>query len=225
MKLKEVYPGYSTYVDDKAAAEYRKAGATHIWHGVGSKDAVVAICQSDGLTASLHRTISGMKPCGASPDWDMKSGGADSVFVRLGTRNNRVEYTDCPLCGYYRIIIDRKELNRTDWYAHESDSYGRARLGSYDWKHRPSSLQFVEDMAHSYLYDNEIMLRHGIRKESFVGISCDFDTDRDDLIQAFKKAGMTQINGVDVEDFVQVHSTLEDDARRGVEGLKYYASP
>ena len=225
MRLQEVYPGYSTYIDDAATMDYRQAGATHIWHGVGNKDSVVAICKSDGLTASQYRATAGMKKCGASQDEDMMTGGADSVFVRLGTQNGRIYYDDCSLSGRYRIIIDSKELNRTDWYAHEGDRYGVSRAEDRDWQQRPSSPQFVADMKKGYRKGNELMFRHGIKKESFVGVSCDDEDDRYRLIQAFKDAGMTEVNGINVEDFVQVHRTLKEDVQRGIEGLSYYTAP
>ena len=225
MRLEEVYPGYSTYIDDAATMEYRKAGATHVWHGVGNQDSVVAICKSDGLTASQYRATAGMRKCGASPDEDMRTGGADSVFVRLGTSNGRIYYDDCCLSGRYRIIIDSKELNRTDWYAHEGDCYGVSRSDDRDWLNRPSSTKFIGDMKKRYLKGNEIMFRHGIKKESFVGVSCDDDNARYRLIQAFHDAGVTEVNGINVEDFVQVHQTLKEDVARGIDGLNFYSAP
>ncbi len=103
MRLEEVYPGYSTYIDDAATMEYRKAGATHIWAGVDGEDSVVAICKSDGLTATNYRITAGMKKCGASLGADMISGGADNVFVRLGTTKNTDRYRASYLGDEYRI--------------------------------------------------------------------------------------------------------------------------
>lgn len=224
MKLKEIFPGYSTYVDDAAAMEYRKAGATHIWAGVDGEQSVVAICRSDGLTATNYRITGGMKKCGASPGADMKSGGADNVFVRLGVKNNN-RYGDSYLGDEYRIIIDQKELTRTDWYAHEYDRYGISRPDDWKWLERPSSTQFIKDMKKNYQCGNEIMFRHGISTDSFVGISCQTESNRTRLLNAFHDAGITEMNGVRLEDFIQVTKEIGEDSMRGIVGLSGYNAP
>ena len=225
MKLQEVFPGYSTYIDDAAGTAYRKAGATHIWAGVDGEDSVVAICKSDGLTATNYRITSGMKKCGASPGADMMSGGADNVFVRLGTTKNTDRYRASYLGDTYRIIIDPEELSRTDWYAHEYDRYGAANPTDWRWQERPSSLQFVKDMKKSYNGSNELMFRHGISTDKFVGISCETQSARTRLLNAFHNAGVTEINGVPLEEFIQVTKEIGQDSMRGILGLSGYSAP
>lgn len=225
MKLQEVFPGYSTYIDDAAGLEYRKAGATHIWAGVDGEDSVVAICRSDGLTATNYRITGGMKKCGASPGADMQSGGADNVFVRLGTTKNQDRYRNSYLGDEYRIIIDPEELSRTDWYAHEYDRYGAANPTDWRWQERPSSPQFVKDMKKSYNGSNEIMFRHGISTEKFVGISCETQSARTRLLNAFHAQGITEVNGVPLEQFIQVTKEIGEDSMRGILGLSGYNAP
>lgn len=222
MKLREVFPGYSTYVDEAAGMEYRKLGLTHIWAGVDSADNVVAICQSDGFAATNYRITAGMKKCGASPGADMASGGADSVFTRIGV-NTKDRYAHSYLGGQYRVIIAPDELNRTDWYAYEYDNYGNARMDG-GFKNRKSSLDFVKSMGKKDGYDcsNEIMFRHGISTDKFLGISCETAGGRNFLIQKFRDAGITKFNGVPIEEFVTVTTRVGDDSIRGIQGLSYY---
>ena len=59
LKLKEVAPGYCTYIDEAATAEFRKAGLTHVWAGVGNPDFVVEITQNGGFMATANRATSG----------------------------------------------------------------------------------------------------------------------------------------------------------------------
>lgn len=227
MTLKEVFPGYSTYVDDAALLEYKKAGLTHIWAGVGDADSVVAITRSGGFTATNYRVTAGMKKCGASASDDMMTGGSDSVFTRLGV-NAPDRYGRSFLGGQYRIIIDPKEMTRTDWYAYSSDNYGNARMStsgtcaSLPFDKRETPVDFIKSMNHSYRSSNEIMFRHGISSDSFVGISCEDDSMRRTLIDKFHASGVTEIHGVPVEDFIQTSQQLKQDSKRGLEGLDYY---
>ena len=227
MQLKEVFPGYSTYVDDSASMLYRKAGATHVWAGVDSPDAVVAICQSDGFAATNYRITSGMKKCGASPGADMKSGGSDGVFTRLGTKTD-MSYAMSFLGDDYRVIISPDVLNRTDWYAHRGDSFGAARTTDARWQKRLGSMDFIKSETgskysnNSFTSDNEILFRHGISTDTFVGISCQDERRRKALLDKFSAAGITEFNGVPIEDFVTVTTKVEEDSMRGILGLDFY---
>lgn len=215
MTLKEVFPGYSTYVDDAAFAEYQNAGLTHIWAGVDNADSVVAICKSDGFSATNYRITSGMKKCGASPGADMESGGSDSVFTRIGVRANN-EYSDSYLGGSYRVIIDPQEMARTDWYAFDFDHFGKARPEDYAFQSRMSGVDFVKSLNNKFQSSNEIMFRHGISTDKFVGISCENDRYRQELLTKFKAAGITEFNGIPIDKFVTVTTKIQEDSARGL---------
>mgnify|MGYP006922424397 CR=1 FL=1 len=166
-----------------------------------------------------------MKKCGASPGADMKSGGSDGVFTRLGTKTD-MSYAMSFLGDDYRVIISPDVLNRTDWYAHRGDSFGAARTTDARWQKRLGSMDFIKSETgskysnnsnavigggeavtladgyhgiravnaspdvrcgsmdfiksetgskysnNSFTSDNEILFRHGISTDTFVGISC-----------------------------------------------------
>lgn len=224
MTLKEVFPGYSTYVDDAALMEYKKAGLTHVWAGVDNADSVVAICKSDGFTATNYRITAGMKKCGASPGADMKSGGADNVFTRLGCKVD-MDYQMSFLGEDYRVIISPEVMNRTDWYAHRGDSYGVAKLNDSRWKKRLGTTDFIKSETGSkydFTCDNEILFRHGIGTDQFVGISCQDERRRQVLLEKFRDAGVTEFNGIPIDEFVTVTKKVGEDSMRGVQGLSYY---
>lgn len=223
LKLKEVAPGYCTYIDEAATAEFRKAGLTHVWAGVGNPDFVVEITQNGGFMATANRATSGLQEIGkkgASELADMGTGGACSVFTRIGVNTN-MEYRKNYKGGTYRILIDLEEMSRTDWYAYQDDSFGTVK-DSRTFYGRPSPTDFIRQNARRYERDNEIMFRNGIRSDSFIGISCQTDSDRNVLLQAYKNAGVTQINGVDIEDFIQTTQEIGQDSKRGIMGLSYY---
>lgn len=207
MKMTKVFDGYQTYIEEGIQATYEKAGLKYVWTGMPDADDIVKVMQSPGLLSNNNRFKAGMKRVGASPVEDFRTGGSDNVFTRIGVKNkNNPRFDDSYRGSRYRILIDPKEMQRTDWYAFDSDSFGNSdasRLAS-----RPSPVEFIKDMATSYRSGNEIMFRHGIAKESFTGISCQSSSLRAELLDKFKQAHITAVNGISIEDFVKVGSTI-----------------
>ena len=207
MKLVKVFDGYSTYVEEGIVETYKKAGLKYVWTGVPDADDIVKIIQSPGLMSNNNRFRAGMRRTGASPVGDFRTGGSDNVFTRLGVKSkSNPRFDDCYLGKRYRILIDPKVMERTDWYAYEEDSFGSSDPS--DMAGRLSPVEFIKRMATSYRYGNEIMFRHGIAKETFIGISCQSNALRAELLEKFKQAHITKVNGIPIEDFVKVGSTI-----------------
>ena len=198
-----VFDGYSTVVEQGISKEYHKAGLRYVWAGVSRDDAVVSILQGKGFMSTNIRSLAGMDFTGASPESDMGTGGSDSVFTRIGVQMKKgpqPRFDNCYMGGGYRIIISPEVMERTDWYAYDHDNYG----STSDLASRPTPLDFIKSMATKYRSGNEIMFRRGIPKEQFTGIVCSSDVKRTKLLDKLKKAGITEVNGVPVKDFVRV---------------------
>lgn len=78
--------------------------------------------------------------------------------------------------GYsYRIIIDPSATNRTNWYAYDLDCFGTTKPGQQcdSFRKRDSSIDFIKSQIAEYSDCNEIMFRHGIPTNKFIGISCE----------------------------------------------------
>ena len=207
MKMAKVFDGYSTYVEDGIADTYKKVGLKYVWAGISDGDDIVKVIQSPGLMSNNNRFIAGMRRTGASPVEDFRTGGSDNVFVRLGVKNeNKPRFDNCYHGNRYRILIDPKVMERTDWYAFENDSFGTSEASAL--ADCPSPVDFINHMSTSYKSGNEIMFRHGIAKESFIGISCQTNALRAELLEKFKQAHITAVNGVLIEDFIKVGSTI-----------------
>lgn len=205
LMMQKVFDGYQTYVDTGALKEYEAAGLRYVWAGVESKSSVVSILKSPGFMSTNARSRYGLDFTGESPSSDMRKGGSDSVFTRIGVKvtSGRRPRFDNSLCGsYYRILIDPAEMARTDWYAYECDSFGTTRPSTME--RRPTPVNFIKDMAANYCGSNEIMFRHGIPKEHFIGISCQTERHRAELLDELRQAGITEINGIPIEKFVEV---------------------
>ena len=207
VELRKICEGYSTYYDPEMAATMKKAGADYVWSGVTRSDSVVGIVKSGGLSSTNRRCVAGMRLGGASPESDMQTGGADSVFTRIGVKTAKSErYSSCFSGGPYRIIIDQKELGRTDWYAYTFDNFGTTRPSEMAARLKPED--FVKGMKRNYQYGNEIMFRRGIPLSSFTGIKCETQAARTELIRKFKLQRITEINGVPLEKFIRVGATI-----------------
>ena len=209
MVMRKVFDGYQTLVEEGISAEYQKAGLKYLWAGVRRPEAIVGMLNGKGFMSTNTRCLYGMDFTGASPGDDMRTGGSDSVFTRIGVKmksGNQPRFDDSYLGGYYRVIIDPKELERTDWYAYTSDSFGTTEESRM--LERPNALDFIKAVSESWRPSNEVMFRHGIPKEHFTGIMCTNEVRRADLLEQLKDAGITEVNGVPIEDFVKVGNEI-----------------
>ena len=205
MKMENVFDGYSTLVDEGIHKEYEKRGARFLFAGVKNTKDVAAIIKSKGLMSTNKRIHQGFTGNGQSMSSDINTGGSDSVFVRLSTKSAQgVRYDDSFGGGQYRIKIDVKEMDRTDWYAYENDRFGTVRKEEFNFRNPVN--EFVRGLQSSYQHNNEMMFRNGIRRERFIGISCENQTLKDDLIRTLRNEGVTEINGIKAIDFIKVET-------------------
>lgn len=208
---REVWPGYKTFVEEGMSREYKKAGAEYLFSGVGDDPAKVLKIfaeESPGLMSTMQRFHNGIFTGGASQSADISSGGADSAFVRLVTKNavGKYHFSD-HFKGYgYRLIFDVKELERTDWYAYGHDAFGTTMES--DFRKRLGAMEFVTKLNSDYRISNEIMFRRGIRKESIIGITCDTSSQKQALMDRFMQAGIKEINGKPLDRFIKVQGKI-----------------
>jgi len=210
---KEVWPGYKTFVEEGISKEYQKLGAEYLFAGVSEDPQVVVDIlspDSPGLMSTLQRYLNGMLTNrGASQAEDIVSGGADSAFVRLVPRDARGKYRfrDSFKGNGYRLIIDVSEMDRTDWYAYGHDNYGGVGEDR-GFQRRLGAEEFVARLNSSYRPSNEVMFRRGIRKESIIGVTCDTERQRQALIKALRQAGIKEVNGKKLEEFIRVQEMI-----------------
>lgn len=204
VEFRKIAEGYATYYDPEMAAAMKKAGADYVWSGVRRPQGIVQVVKSGGMKSTNQRTFTGVRITGASPESDMGTGGADSVFTRLGIRGNGERFNSSFSGGPYRIIIDPAELGRTDWYAYPGDNFGTTETS--EMLGRMSGTDFAAAMKKNYRSSNEIMFRHAIPTESFTGIVCETAANRAALIKEFKAEGITKINGIPIATFIKVGS-------------------
>ena len=213
IKLKRITRGYYAYVWEGRAEHYKNIGADHVFVGVkrDGRDLLVNMGKKqEALKCSSIRHKTGISG-GASVGTDMERGGGDSVFGRIVTKRairDKMEYNDAFKGGVYEIIYSPKVLERMDWYAYDGDNFGSTL--PHTWDSRLGAEDFIYKMNSSYSSSNEIMFRSALAAEDAVGIVCETDQLRRNLIDNFKANGVTKINGKSISSFVTVSSQMKE---------------
>ena len=190
--LREVAPGrvgyYSQALADEAVASQRV-----VFHDITEADdfryeqlfaRAGGSNAASSLLSSRERYQRGIFTSGSSTGADFKTGGADSVFTRLGT--NVTERRD-------RIQIDPAELGRLDRYSYNHDKYGRV-LAQTQRRDDREVLQATSEDGDS----NETMFQHSISLQSIRLVSLG-KFPREKLLQKLKDQGVVDINGIKPE--------------------------
>jgi hypothetical protein len=147
-----------------------------------------------GLLASRERFQRGLIFRGMSTERDFETGGADSMFVRLRTGNVGTEAH-----GRWTFQIDPSELGRLDSYFFNEDNYGRAA----DLASRQTVDQIQHTVRNNHLSSsNEMMLQRQVSAGSIRRIIARDPSDRKALLDKLKAAGVTEFNGIPIEEFV-----------------------
>ena len=212
LELREVYPGYSTYVDPGASARYEEMGVRGLFTVTGV-DPLVGMLHRDGAISSAERYRQGYLIEGKSTAEDFRQGGADHVFCRVltdGARGRRITETmggPLGISGNCLIRWKLDVLDRTDWYAYDSDQFGTTQGEVFE--DRPSPEAFIRHQVDNWYDGNEVMFRVGLAKEAVDYVSVTDNATRDRFIESLLAKGVISslddtINGKALDDFIRV---------------------
>jgi len=212
MESKEVFAGHFTSVNPAQVDEYKKLGVQYLFAGVGSAESIAKILGGDGLMSTLERYDRGIIVDGASSAEDIKTGGADYVFTRMVTNDAKgTSLTSAFASGKYQIQIDPQVLERTDWFAYASDTYGNTKDASFtDRKYGKDLVESLKGKSSwsTFASDNEVMFQRGVSKDYFKAILTQSDDAKKELITELKKAGVTEIGGKPLEKAIIVQQNM-----------------
>jgi hypothetical protein len=215
LKSKEVFPGHFTTVNPAQVDEYKKLGVQYLFAGVASAESIAKILAGDGLMSTLERYDRGIIIDGASSAEDIKTGGADYVFTRMVSNDAKDTSLTSPFAaGQYQIQIDPRVLERTDWFAYASDTYGNTKDASFtDRKYGKDLVDSLVtenswDKTKNFATDNEVMFQRGISKEYFSAILTQSEQAKTKLIAELKKAGVTEIGGKPLHEAIKVQQKM-----------------
>ena len=208
MTRREVFPGYSTYVENGKHEEYlAKYGedvrAVHMLNSM-SVDSVYRVLTT-GLMSTTERFSRGVVKNGISSVLDIDSGGADNVFTRIMNAEQRSKIQN------HAVVLKPEIFDRTDWYAYNVDSYGSTNEAHFAGRLAPEEIfrRTMGDLKH-YSADNEQMFRTGIGVEYIEAIEVD-ELDRDELLEELREKGLSEVNGRPIEEVIVAREFDEDD--------------
>lgn len=208
MTRREVFPGYSTYVENGKHEEYlAKYGedvrAVHMLNSM-SVDSVYRVLTT-GLMSTTERFSRGVVKNGISSVPDIDSGGADNVFTRIMNAEQRSKIQN------HAVVLKPEIFDRTDWYAYNVDSYGSTNEAHFAGRLAPEEIfqRTMGDLKH-YSADNEQMFRTGIGVDYIEAIEVD-ELDRDELLEGLYQKGLFEVNGRPIEEVIVAREFDEDD--------------
>ena len=205
---REVFPGYSTFVESGKHNEYlAKYGedvrAVHMLNSM-SVDSVYRVLTT-GLMSTTERFSRGVVKNGISSVLDIDSGGADNVFTRIMNAEQRSKIQN------HAVVLKPEIFDRTDWYAYNVDSYGSTNEAHFAGRLAPEEIfrRTMGDLKH-YSADNEQMFRTGIGVDYIEAIEVD-ELDRDELLEGLYQKGLSEVNGRPIEEVIVAREFDEDD--------------
>ena len=205
---KEVFPGYSTFVESGKHNEYlAKYGedvrAVHMLNSM-SVDSVYRVLTT-GLMSTTERFSRGVVKNGISSVLDIDSVGADNVFTRIMNAEQRGKIQN------HAVVLKPEIFDRTDWYAYNVDSYGSTNEAHFAGRLAPEEIfqRTMGDLKH-YSADNEQMFRTGIGVDYIEAIEVD-ELDRDELLEGLHEEGLFEVNGRPIEEVIVAREFDEDD--------------
>jgi hypothetical protein len=166
-----------------------------------------------GMQSSSQRVFYGLFQTGSktsswSQESDMGTGGSDFVYLRplkAGSNYNN---------NNTRIFVNPVEVvKRLDIFAYNSDSYGAKNPQNYNYKNwlgtygtsgagQPEMLKSAADEQGG---SPEIMVRHNIPLSALMGYLFTSSMSRDQAIKKLKDLGITDVNGIPIEEFIKLY--------------------
>ncbi|HEV2811308.1 MAG TPA: hypothetical protein VGV93_13040, partial [Acidimicrobiales bacterium] len=187
---------------DVAASRAKVKGAfgkRGLYHRVTNQNIVEVLTNGGVLACTERRRAMGINPGkGMSEGGDMNSGGAKSVFLRVGAK---------PSSGADQSLHwdDPSELlRRSDWYAYNGDHFGSLNPASgHSTKGRTRDPATLAGFSGG---SNEVMFKNGIDllgAEAPSRISCGSAAVRSQVLSLLATRGITHLRGKPVSEVVQ----------------------
>lgn len=210
-ELRQVGDGKQALYSKTLAKMYQDAGVTYLEHtmspphyneGLETVRQILVQSGGQGLLSSRDRFQRGLFTEGQSTGRDFVTGGADSVFTRVRTNPGTGHHAQ------WTFEIDPSELGRLDTYAFNGDNYGaagpdpRKATGGHPRQTAVELLDLVKQQSLSS--GNELMLQRQVPASSIRRVVTRDASIRKDTLALFKEAGITEFNGIPIEDFVVV---------------------
>lgn len=212
MEAEEILPGRMRYTLPFLSNRAKELGAqsliSTITGGWGNpKESITRLISmmKMGMLSTEMRFRNGINAGGLSPIADFQTGGADSVFTQLLTKDNfdkNLNFDQLNYFGSIRILISLDALN-LGTYQYHTDSFGDRTLNeaSYfnNYLKRPNILDFVSGQQRHWGSGNEVMIKDRLDPRYITGVVVNTELMRSQLIDAFRKGGLISLNEDGIE--------------------------
>ena len=190
--------------EEKFEDTYLSTGITMDW-------LATHLASGEGIPSRKQGYALGMiKQEGASTKEDWKSGGATGTMTRVTPA-----HVDTYFCSTgntsTRVVYHPRVLRRTDYYWHNSDSFGSTDKGTgYSFHNTPTSEMLKPGTAEN---SNEVCFNGGVDMADVIGVACDSEAARKKLVAEYKEKyqethgteAPTTINGKPLSKFFFVY--------------------
>jgi hypothetical protein len=196
-KIEHVANGkQAVVIEDEAKAQ--AGGVRFVYVGLkgGVGAAYARLREGAGAWSNRLRWWNGVQGNATSPDSDNAGGGSFAVFARFGNVN--ADGKDWGMCGgNVKLIFHPRVLRRADWYAFKTDSFGKW-ANDNDGVTRDEAYKTYSNSSH------EVCFEDAISQRDLAGISVNDESDKASLVKWSKEAGITEVNGIPLEQFILV---------------------
>lgn len=208
MELRETLPGRMRFAVDGLSDELQKQGALGLTAAVYSGNwweqdnstnfERIASMLKMGMLSHEIRERNGMNANGLSWGLDYMTGGADSVYTQIVTKNNK-SFDEYAYQTPVRLIISPK-IFEMGTYQYHTDNFGNRMLVEDDWwwfdkyidRNNISDFLTVEKLY--FNSDNEVMIKDRIPPEYFTGIVVDNASTKQDLLEYLRGKDLVQMD-------------------------------
>ena len=223
MYQQEVYPNQPIWCVKGLVQEVKNAGGIGLFGSITADNFENSVKRLTsmlkiGALSSQDRFKLGIIAAGASSESDLRSGGGESVFVRMLTDQMSKKTTFFPFSGDIIILYDLKLVERIG-YAYSHDQYGTKDPAHYE--KRPNIVDFTKEInTHETDYlDNEICVHNRISSEFVKGIQVTNLANKNELINSFRQEGFLTknnvnqecFNGVPIDEFIHIGDFKSED--------------
>lgn len=158
-------------------------------------DEIVNLILSGNLHSTTSRGLKGINRRGISSQSDLRTGGADYVF--LTPLHSKGAIGDPGTM----IFQPKPILRRTDWFAWRSDAYGVRNPNDWGFAERlqeTTKLNWIEELINAEKYVGELMVQHSLSLDALEAFYVDEQVHAE-IIRILKIKGVTQIGGKPIE--------------------------
>jgi hypothetical protein len=201
------------FTEEATARNIETMGIGYYYHSISQSgntvEQIAKIVRSGALMSSTDRYNHGIHATGQSTSADISNGAGDYIFLGRQMANNgeSLETLDNPQS--MRIYFPPELIaSSTDWYQANGDSWGNLAT-------RQPNITATDQNGNPWSSGHEVMIRDRLPLSlSIVSVS---GYERDAIIAELQKAGMTEIDGVPIEDIVIASGNTEAIQKRAAQ--------